>query len=476
MFVVNLVLVRFDPSAAYFVPFSRFWELLAGALIAHLHRSRIDVPHALNRVAGYSGWILLFSGFVLIDKSRSFPGWWALLPIVGSSLIIAAGRSCWFSATIMSSRPLVWVGLISYPLYLWHWPIFSYLRINAGSEPQVWIRVAAIAATVLLAFLTYQGIEKRIRHHSSRWTIPLLLLGLGLTGLWGGLSYGRILMPRLSGDDLQKILEASTEWTFPGPLKPVQDAPGHYALATNRAPTTLYIGDSHIAQYVDRIGMVASREPDRRNSVLLVSRGGCPPIPGVHQDADPGCRAAVERMYKAAEQPLVEVVVVGGCWNCYFEDALAGREPHGKFEISTGGRTLAMGSERGFQAAVANLEQRLRELSKTRKVYLVLDNPRDPGLDPYMRISGNRIGSFRIAPAPDSFPVDTVELRIHRELDAMARRIGITPLDPRPTLCSDTKCVVSFPDGAPIYKDDHHLRSGFVKRYAGFMDTPLGGE
>lgn len=472
-FGANLYLVYNDPGAAYFFPFARFWELLAGAMIAHLHRKRYEVSAVLTQISGYIGIFLLGSGFVLIDKSSRFPGWWAVLPTIGTVLIIASGRVCWVNFKILGSKPFVWIGLISYPLYLWHWPIFSYLRINFGDEPSVAIRVLAIFLSVALAYLTFQLVEKRVRHKSSKAVIPLLLAGLVGAGGAGLLFYSRLFQPRLSSEELQKVLDASTEWTFPGRLTPVENTRGAYGLATGREQTTAYIGDSHMAQYADRISLIAKRHPTAANSVLMLSRGGCPPIPGVHQDADPGCRSAVDRMYQATSRTRVNVVVVGGCWNCYFEDALAGRAPHGKYEISFDGKTLPMGSEAGWVLALSSLEEKLRALAKTKTVYLVLDNPRGPELDPWRRISGHRIGSFNVSPAPDSVPVDSVELRIRGDLVAMAHRIGINALDPRPSLCSETRCVASFPDGSPIYKDDHHLRAPFVRDRAAFIDAPL---
>lgn len=472
-FAVNLVAVGTDPGAAYFLPFPRFWELLAGAMLAHLHHTdRLATPRLIH-LASSLGIGMLGLGFFLIDSTSPFPGWWAILPTLGSFLLLWSGGTGWWNAKLLSSRPFVWVGLISYPLYLWHWPIFSFLRINAGDEPSIPLRIAAIALSFALAYLTYRFVEGPIRHNPSRKIIPSLLLGFALLAITGVALFFRVVPPRLNSPDLRKILEASLEWTFPGKLVPKEGAQGVHVLPTQRKGTTLFIGDSHIEHYTGRIGSTALQNPDRANSVQVVTRGGCPPIPGVHQDADPGCHDAVNRMFASAKQPEIEVVVIGACWNCYFEDILAGREPYGKFRIDSKGGQHSMSTEVGWNLALSNIQTQIESLKSTKTVFLLLDNPRGPELDPNTRIGGERLGSFQIRPALDSVPVDPVELRIRADLVAMASRAGVSTLDPRPILCSDSKCLASTQDGTPIYRDDHHLRAFFVENRATFIDSPL---
>lgn len=106
---------------------------------------------------------LVITGILVITKERHFPGWWALLPTIGTVLIISAGLQAWLNRTILASRLLVWIGLISFPLYLWHWLLLSFARIIDSEKPTQSIRIAAIILSIVLAWLTYQFIEKPIR-------------------------------------------------------------------------------------------------------------------------------------------------------------------------------------------------------------------------------------------------------------------------------------------------------------------------
>src|SRR4029079_4246729 len=117
---------------------------------------------------------------ITITEDTAFPGWWALLPTLGSVLIITAGPQAWFNRIILANRVLVWLGLISYPLYLWHWPLLSFNRIVQGGLPSVSTRVILVAVAIVLAWLTYKFVELPIRSRAFGTAKALILLVLML--------------------------------------------------------------------------------------------------------------------------------------------------------------------------------------------------------------------------------------------------------------------------------------------------------
>ena len=126
-FAVNILTA--DPATAFYSPLSRFWELNTGTAVALLQRrggrfSRASWPDAVNNLITLLGVALIAAAFVF-PKVETYPGWWALLPVSGSALLIAARPDSWMHRYLLSSRPFVFVGLISYPLYMWHWPLIS---------------------------------------------------------------------------------------------------------------------------------------------------------------------------------------------------------------------------------------------------------------------------------------------------------------------------------------------------------------
>lgn len=189
-FALNVYALQVDPASAFYIPLMRFWELLAGALLARwsLDRQLPRVPKPHHHGLSIFGLCLLATGLAVIDKTRSFPGWWALLPVGGAMSLIAAGPQALVNRHLLSWRPMIWIGLISYPLYLWHWPLLSFLRIINSKAPDRLLAGCAMVLAVLLAWLTYQFIEKPIRFHPARRPIVsglvAAMLALGAFGLF----------------------------------------------------------------------------------------------------------------------------------------------------------------------------------------------------------------------------------------------------------------------------------------------------
>lgn len=178
-----------DKVAAFYFPQTRFWELLAGSILAYmeLHRKsaiqggwqRVDAwlgravyasPHEsdgrmLRGACAFIGAFFIAIALAVIAKDRHFPAPWGLLPVLGAVLLIKAGPHTWINRVVLSNRVMVGIGLISYPLYLWHWPLLSFARILDGETPSIQVRLGLIFAAFVLAWLTYFLVEKPIRSH-----------------------------------------------------------------------------------------------------------------------------------------------------------------------------------------------------------------------------------------------------------------------------------------------------------------------
>ncbi len=116
--------------------------------------------HALRLAASILGLGLIALGLLKLTSASVFPGKNALWPTLGASLLIAAGRGAWVNRVILSNKIMVWIGLISYPLYLWHWPLLSLARIIEQETPSRAIRLGAVGLSFVLAALTFYALEK----------------------------------------------------------------------------------------------------------------------------------------------------------------------------------------------------------------------------------------------------------------------------------------------------------------------------
>jgi hypothetical protein len=137
------------------------------------------------------GIALLGGGFWGISQNTIFPGWWALLPVIGSTLLIAAGQNATINRVVLSRPIVVGIGLISYPLYLWHVPLLAYLNIETGHSHSSLMRLGLLLASVLLAVFTYRFVERPLRkfHANNFATGALLSCMLIVTVLTGGLLF-----------------------------------------------------------------------------------------------------------------------------------------------------------------------------------------------------------------------------------------------------------------------------------------------
>lgn len=178
-FFLNIINVHSYPTETFYFPQSRAWELLFGSVLAYvtIHGYTKHISLRLRNIMSVAGIALLVHGFHAV-KNSGFPGWHAMIPCLGAVLIIMAGQQAWINNKILSSKPFVWLGLISFPLYLWHWPLLTFPRIIEGETPAWCIRAISVALSLILAWLTFYYVEKSLK--GSRIKLKTLILSVGM--------------------------------------------------------------------------------------------------------------------------------------------------------------------------------------------------------------------------------------------------------------------------------------------------------
>jgi peptidoglycan/LPS O-acetylase OafA/YrhL len=155
-----------SPSAAFFMPWARFWQPMTGAVVAMLLIGKCvgaDSPRPLDHVGSVVGLGLIVGTVLFVNDQSAYPWLRAAVPTLGAAMIIAAGPAAFANRHVLSRRVCVLIGLISYPLYLWHWPLFSFLEI-VGPPGPVWAyKLLAVVLSFVLAAATYLFVEKPIR-------------------------------------------------------------------------------------------------------------------------------------------------------------------------------------------------------------------------------------------------------------------------------------------------------------------------
>jgi peptidoglycan/LPS O-acetylase OafA/YrhL len=288
--LLNLMMVEEFASATFFLPFTRIWELLAGGLLAlvlqttFLDARKVKAKLLSNafilQTSSILGLLMLVLSLIFIDQDQPYPGSWALLPVVGTLLIIAAGNQSWFNQWVLSNRVLVGMGLISYPLYLWHWPLLSLARILEQSQPDMVIRLLCIGIALGLSLLSYFFIERPIRYglYLNAKTYILIAL-MSLTASLGFVTYmsdgfkSRFMneMIELQTADLAFNIPTSTDW-YCGD----SSNEGPRCLSSGPDPSTVVMGDSHALTIY--AGLVELFKARGQAIGLYGGNDGCPPL------------------------------------------------------------------------------------------------------------------------------------------------------------------------------------------------------
>ena len=340
---VNLWLVRRDPNAAFYNPLGRFWEMMMGAYLAASRPAPSAAgasPSARTQWLSSLGILLLVAVMVQLNPERRFPGGWAFAGTLATCLLLAAGPRGWFNRYVLSSKPMVWIGVISYPLYLWHWPLLAYPHIEQGGLPPALHQAGWVLLAVLLAWLTYRLVESPIRFGSwrkFRFTTVALSTGVALTGLTGFSIYQQEGLPerlqRLAANQgasdgspqqIQKLLTTLTTkggkpavtegWRDGDCMLDFKAPPSQYKpfCVEKKRPLVFLWGDSHAGSLYP--GFKALQDSGKYSFGLGERTGAiCPPILGI--EPRPLCRSLNDDTIRVIRESKPDIVVLYAWWH-----------------------------------------------------------------------------------------------------------------------------------------------------------------
>jgi peptidoglycan/LPS O-acetylase OafA/YrhL len=469
-FAVNLGTITGNAVAAFYSPLSRFFELLAGSALAVLALQGRTAGRGRDAAAAL-GLLCIGAALLLIDRDSAFPGWWALLPVAGTCLVIGAGPQAWLNSRLLSGRALVGIGLISYPLYLWHWPLLSFGRIIEREELPAWLRIALVLASFVLAWATYALIEKPVRFGANARAKVAALCALMLaTGLAGVAIYrGGGIPSRDIGESARRI-EAQAQWAYW--VDP--DCAAKYAVepcqASGASPRYMILGDSHANHLFPGLAYTAPE-------FAVVQAGTCPPLDGVrlrvqkNQDKHPCATIDFLELNKRIldRHPEIRTVFLVALWR----NALTGELLNARERSIWGGVTLE--PARAQDAGRSRHELVLQGLSGTiaalqargLRVILVRDTP-DIGVEliEYCKLSPRFNPSDCAMPRRQFLDYRAQEDLLLRNLQAAFPALAV--YDPIDALCDAERCYL-MRDGVLLYRDNHHLSVNGSKLVAADM-------
>jgi hypothetical protein len=273
---------------------------------------------------------LIIGSATCLDAHLPFPGWFATVPTTGTMLVINAGPNAWANRRVLNSRSLRAIGVISYPIYLWHWPLLVFARGVADSEI---VRFGAVALSLLLARLTYRYVEVPIRFGrfsakpNTPTVISAILAGLVMTCGLGQLAPAwqryALKMPAWATTDYhtEAVMAYRQGRCF---LRPTQtaaefarDCAGEEGPAANgSAPLMLLWGDSFAAHLYP--GLLARQRPTARNFRLAqFTASSCPPIFGISVDFQRNCNEVNDTTKRMIGRLKPQTVIIAAHWSWY---------------------------------------------------------------------------------------------------------------------------------------------------------------
>lgn len=417
------LILRPGDSSTYFLLQFRFSELMLGSLTALLPLYKSEQG---TRILAYIGASLIAFGLLALDKASVFPGLNALYPCLGAALIIYSGQTQnlagqTFIHRCLGQKAMVSIGLLSYSIYLWHWPILAFMRYVYGSYslPWHWI-VQAFVFTFVLAFLSYYFIERNTKG-------ARLSLGKAVVGIF--------LIPAVLIFVLADQLGKSRSITPRSPDLASYGTDVCHGVdnrrcvrgADNLAPTVLVTGDSHAAMLNSFVDVVGKQEGW---AALVRTGSSCSPVFGFNETllrkwAQAPCndlKEFVEQNYSA-----YEAVILASYWAYQLGLIEQGADPQ----------------------YLSKLEQTLRAMAERVPVYVFSDIPRLP-VHPFRQEHFSRIGLF----------VDRQSSDLHKQANEIVRKlVEQIPNAYWVDLSSALKGFdhMSIYSGKPVYFDDHHL-------------------
>jgi hypothetical protein len=412
---------------------------------------------------------------IWLDKGDPYPGWRAIFPVAGTILLIAAGSRCIVNKWILSNPLSIWIGLISYPLYLFHWPLLSFLQILKGRHPDASSVLAIVFLSFALATLTYYLVEKRVRYAKSRWTIPVLIAAFMISGVLGILIWQKKLTPRSSALGFDEHVKASLDMKYFKGVKATCFSGAIWIHEFKKTGNqTLYIGDSHMQQCIPRIRELCENGQTGDRGFVFFTLGGLVPIPGIvgtYNAYEQPYDIFIPKMLELASQPDMDRIVIAANWCFYFNWGAKKHEING-FNLNTND---------GLQAALESFKNMIKSLTgKGKMVYVVLSIPTDLSLDPKIMINRKLNGEIAVNSkvySTKNFEEVIGDMQItQRELmdriKKSAEKAGAKVINPMDYLSKDGVCF-RFLEGIPIYRDGSHLRASFVRDHATYLDETI---
>lgn len=455
-FLLGWVATGWKPEASFYLLPTRAWELLAGGCLALLAPQSLS-HRPLAALAGLTGAFIIALALILHTPVTPFPGWFAAFPVVGAILLILGGDA---SPTGRALRHpgMIWIGKISYPLYLVHWPIIILMRETLEEVTKIW-SWAGFAGAIVLAWTIWRFVENPIRQRrilgSARSVVLASLAAAGLLGGAGFLGYVTEGAPNRLSPDARTAFAFSKD--LPKPYLSCVSDPRRGTLiacplgVSNQQETFAVLGDSHAQALAGATDLWLK---DQGKAGRLHFYHGCMPLPGI---GDRFCETFMRQAIDALRRDkAITTVVLVSAW----------RHNPGTY----GGQHREDGA--ADQAFATALQTMIDMLKAAQKSVILVDpmysaqNSVPETLARNIHFSQNRPMDRPLASHQDVFSW------VHSQFEQAAKDPSVGRVSLIDALCAEGTCRAQR-DGTPVFSDNNHIRFGQSRYFADVIASQL---
>ncbi|NLP83911.1 acyltransferase [Microbacterium sp. CFH 90308] len=477
-----------DPGPAYFFTSTRVWEFAAGGILAlWLSSGRVALRPRAASVVSWAGIACVIVSMVTYGPATPFPSYTAMLPVVGTCLVIVAGMPSvrWAPSRVMAVRPVQFVGDVSYGVYLWHWPLIILIPYALGAPLPTWLKVIVLAASIALGFLSKKLVEDPIRRHRvvtqhrPRWTFAVTAAAMALT-MVAVLPMARWTAQPVPAPEpttagclgAMAMLDAGCGDVTAAPLIAdptsfAQDLPPSEIIGCSRAAESgtyarcefgdpsaprryALLGDSHAVRLVEPLGDIA-RERDHGLSTFLIN--GCAAVAreevgtvwGMPDRPDLCRETSAAALDEIAADESIDVVILNNRTRLYLPTDPADL-PLTAEQVAD---TISL-----LQAA----QKQVIVLEDTPEMHETPPREAESASDCLLRTRDVEACALRAPQAEFADP-----------MRAAAEMTGAGLLSLNDLFCDDDLCLPQV-GGLIVYSDDNHL----TRSFAGSLRGPLG--
>lgn len=529
-FVSNVVATYNSKKFAFYFPLSRFWQLLIGCSLAYYDFIRCEIVEQVSstkckkiiKIIGFNllsllGFGLILSCALIINESSAIPGFWAIMPTFGSALLIFCQDKSIFNKYILSNRILVFIGKISYPLYLWHWPLLVFTKTvitRCGNKHIIASVETMVLVAVILSVLTYLLIEKNVRKLKGNkivFVLSILMVSILTLSIVGYYNVERFSLV----EDQFKSFEYSGHYdkppfnqrksiSFPTgiektSLKKLKYSPGledyfQYTKVTpqnspyytspdgrifndGRDKKVIFIGDSHAEMAIYRAHhLISITGTEKFPTVILSIKFGSPFVfPCYHEHTTP---TDFENNYKLIKKVKPYSVFIASFYDAYINSGPEEEDQlHDKIYCCHILFVCSCQSRKDIEHLFKEFSRNIKEITDMGiKVFVATLKPEGKEFNPKNMYDDNgNIIEENIKPVRLSEFLKK-KYFLYNRLNQAIIEGGATIIDYSENLCYDDLCQVLDPYGKPVYKEESHFHNYVVRDYLDVLDQVFGLE